>query len=102
MHAQDRGPVNVYLDQLLVRDPNVKILVADHNSLERPEVNFVPFSKRDPARRYDYAFTDRLFATHFRFPERDAYNAYVTANYVAGYTYFFPPHVWMYRVWRRR
>ena len=100
MHAQDRGPVNAYIDRLLARDPNVKILVADHNSLERPEPNFVPFTKRDPSFRYEYAFVDRLFATHVRFPERDAYNAYLAANYVFDYTYEFPPRVWMYRVMR--
>jgi len=102
MHAQDRGPVNAYIDSLLARDPNVKILVADHNALERPEPNFVPFTKRDPAARYEYAFVDRLFATHVRFPERDAYNAFLAANYVEDYEYDFPVRVWMYRVMRRR
>ena len=102
MHSQDRGPLNVFLDQLLARDPKVKILVADHNALERPEANFVSFSKRDPAVRYDYAFVDRLFATHFRFPERDAYNAFLAVHYIPVYGYEFPPHVWMYRVFRRR
>jgi hypothetical protein len=102
MHAQDRGPVNEYIDRLVAQKPGVKILVADHNALERPEANFVPFSKREPAVRYDYAFTDRLFATHFRFPERDSYNAYLVANYVPAYNYEFPPHVWMYRVLRHR
>lgn len=102
MHAQDRGPVNAYIDKLLARDPNVKILVADHNALERPESNFVPFTKRDPSFRYDYAFVDRLYADHFRFPERDAFNAYIVANYAEDYTYFFPPRVWMYQVMRRR
>ena len=102
MHAQDRGPVNAYIDKLLARDPNVKILVADHNALERPEPNFVPFTKRDPSVRYEYAFVDRLYAMHFRFPERDAYNAYLAANYVEDYTYYFPPRVWMYRVMRKR
>ncbi|MDP9360874.1 MAG: glycosyltransferase family 39 protein [Acidobacteriota bacterium] len=100
MHAQDRGPVNAYIDRLLARDPRVKILVADHNALERQEPNFVPFTKRDAAARYDYAFVDRLYAVHFRFPERDAYNRYVATNYVDDYTYDFPPNVWMYRVMR--
>jgi len=100
MHAQDRGPVNAYIDKLLARDPNVKILVADHNALERPEPNFVPFTKRDPSMRYDYAFVDHLYGVHFRFPERDAYNAYLAANYVEEYTYYFPTRVWMYRVMR--
>ncbi|HEV7570322.1 MAG TPA: glycosyltransferase family 39 protein [Thermoanaerobaculia bacterium] len=98
MHAQDRGPVNAYIDTLIARNLNVKILVADHNALERPEANFVPFTKRDPAVRYEYAFVDRLFATHLRFPERDAYNAYVRAHYAGDYTYYFPTHKWMYRV----
>jgi hypothetical protein len=98
MHGQDRGPVNAYIDTLIARNSNVKILVADHNALERPEANFVPFTKRDPAVRYEYAFVDRLFATHVRFPERDAYNAYVRAHYVGDYTYYFPTRVWMYRL----
>jgi len=98
MHGQDRGPINAYLDTLIARDPNVKILVADNNALERPEANFVPFTKRDPSVRYEYAFVDRLFATHVRFPERDAYNAYLAAHYVEDYTYYFPTRVWMYRV----
>jgi hypothetical protein len=102
MHGQDRGPVNAYIDTLIARDPNVKILIADHNALERPEANFVPFTKRDPAVRYEYAFVDRLFATHVRFPERDAYNAYIRAHYVGDYTYYFPTRVWMYRVVRLR
>jgi hypothetical protein len=101
MHAQDRGPVNAYIDRLLARDPNVKILVADDNALERPEPNFVLFTKRDPAVRYEYAFVDRLYAVHFHLPERDAYNAYLAANYVADYTYDFPPKVWMYRVMKK-
>ncbi|HEX3577571.1 MAG TPA: hypothetical protein VHY33_03325 [Thermoanaerobaculia bacterium] len=98
MHGQDRGPVNAYIDTLLARDPNVRILVADNNALERPEANFVPFTRRDPAVRYEYAFVDRLYAVHFRFPERDAYNAYIAARYVEDYTYYFPTHKWMYRV----
>jgi hypothetical protein len=98
MHGQDRGPVNAYIDTLIARDPNVKILVADNNALERPEANFVPFTKRDPAVRYEYAFVDRLYGVHFRFPERDAYNAYLAANYREEYTYWFPGRVWMYRV----
>lgn len=102
MHAQDRGPLSAYLDQLLAHDSNVKILVADHNALERPEANFVPFSKRDPAARYDYAFVDRLYSSHFHFPERDAYNTYLAVNYIPVYNYEFPPHVWMYRVLHAR
>jgi flagellar biosynthesis protein FliQ len=98
MHGQDRGPVNSYIDTLIARDPNVKILVADHNALERPEPNFVAFTKRDPAVRYPYAFVDRLYGVHFRFPERDAYNAYLAANYREEYTYSFPTRVWMYRL----
>jgi len=97
MHGQDRGPVNRHLDMLIARDPNVKILVAD-NALDRPGPNFVAFTKRDPAVRYEYAVVDRLFATHVRFPERDAYNAYLAANYVEEYTYYFPTQKWMYRV----
>lgn len=102
MHAQDRGPVNAHIDALLARDPQVKILIADHNALERPEPNFVPFTKRDPSTRYDYVFVDRLFATHVHFPETDAFNRYVAANYADDYTYDFPVHVWMYKVMKRR
>ena len=40
--------------------------------------------------------------TRFRFAERDAFNAYLAAQYVPVYTYEFPPHVWMYRLMRRR
>jgi hypothetical protein len=102
MHAQDRGPLNAHIDALLARDPNVKILVADHNALERPEPNFVPFTKRDPAARYDYAFADRLFALHVHFPETDAFNRYVAANYADDYTYEFPVNVWMYKLMKRK
>jgi len=102
MHGQDRGPINAYIDTLIARDPNVKILVADNNALERPEANFVPFTKRDPAVRYEYAFVDRLFATHVRFPERDGYNGYLAGHYVEEYTYYFPGHTWMYRVIKHR
>jgi hypothetical protein len=102
MHGQDRGPVNAHIDTLIARDPNVKILVADNNALERPGPNFVPFTQRDPAVRYEYAVVDRLFATHVHFPERDAYNAYLAANYVEEYTYYFPTHKWMYRVLRNK
>jgi hypothetical protein len=102
MHAQDRGPVNAYIDALLARNPGVKILVEDHNALERPEPNFVPFTKRDPATRYEYVFVDRLYAVHFRFPERDAFNRYVAAYYVDDYTYDFPVHVWMYKVMKKK
>jgi MFS family permease len=102
MHAQDRGPVNAAIDRILAIDPHVKILVADDNALERPEPNFVPFSKRDPAADYEYAFVDRLYAVHFHFPDRDPYNAWLSAHYVDDYTYDFPPHVWMYRVMRLR
>jgi 4-amino-4-deoxy-L-arabinose transferase-like glycosyltransferase len=102
IHGQDRGPVNAYIDTLIAREPNVKILVADNNALERPGTNYVPFSKRDPAVRYEYAFVDRLYGVHFRFPERDAYNAYLAANYGEEYTYYFPTHKWMYRVVRLR
>lgn len=102
MHAQDKDPVNREIDRILAAEPQARILVADTNALERADPRIIPFSKRDPRQRYEYAFVDRLYATHFRFPERDAFNAYVAANYVPHYTYDFPPHVWMYRVMRRR
>ena len=48
--------------------------------------------------RYAFAFVDRLYGVHFHLPERDAYNAYLAANYVDNYTYDFPQRVWMYKV----
>ena len=102
MHAQDRGPVNAHINALLARDPGVRILMEDHNALERPEPNFVSFTKRDPAATYPYVFADRLFTQHVRFPEREAFNRYVAAHYVDDYTYEFPVHVWMYKVMRKK
>ena len=100
MHDQDKGPLNAYIDALLAREPNAKILVADHNGLERSGRNFVVFSQRDPNARYDYAFVDWLYTRHFRFEETEAFNRYVAARYVEQWTYFFPPHFWMYRILR--
>lgn len=102
MHAQDKDPVNREIDRILAAEPEARILVADSNALERADPRIIPFSKRDPLQQYEYAFVDRLYATHFHMPERDAFNAYVAAHYVPHYTYAFPPDVWMYRVLRRR
>jgi len=97
IHAQDRGPLNAHVDALIARDPNVRIVVAEHNILERSGANFVVFPQRG-----GYAFCDYLYDVHFRFPERDAYNAWLGAHCTDDYTYFFPPHVPMYRVLRCR
>jgi hypothetical protein len=100
MHAQDRGPLEAHVDAILAREPNAKFLLADHNALERTGPNFVLFSQRDPNATYEYAFVDRLYGKHFRFPERDPFNAFLAQHYTEEWTYFFPPHVWMYRVLR--
>jgi len=100
IHAQDRGPLNLYVDSLIARNPNVRIVVADHNILERSGPNFVVFSQIDPHQRYDYAFVDYLYGRHFHFPERDAYNAWLAKHCVDEWTYDFPPQVTVYRVMR--
>jgi hypothetical protein len=102
MHAQDKDPINHAIDRIFEREPNARILSADNNMVERADPRIVPFTKREPNVVYDYAIVDRLYATHFQFPERDAYNRYIAAGYVPYYTYYFPPHLWMYRVMRHR
>ena len=101
MHDQDKGPLNTYVDALLAREPGAKILLEDHNALERSGPNFVLFSQRDPKAVYDYAFDDWLYTRHFRFEETDAFNRYIAANYAPRWTYFFPPRFPMYRILHR-
>src|SRR5436305_1401469 len=101
MHDQDKGPINAYVDALLAREPDAKILVEDHNALERSGPNFVRFSKRDPNAVYEYAFDDWLYTRHFRFEETAAFNRFIAANYAPKWTYFFPPHFPMYRILHR-
>ncbi len=98
IHGQGREPVWRFIDSM----PNATFLMADDNAFERSGARFVPFTKRDPNVVYEYALVDRLYAKHFTFPERDAYNAYLAANYEPVFTTEFPPHVWVYRVMRAR
>lgn len=100
-HAQDKDPVNARIDVLLSR-PGVEILVADHNALERTGESFVPFTRRDSQKRYEFAFVDRLYARHFTFPETADYNQFLARYYVEDYTYYFPPEVWAYKILRHR
>ena len=101
MHGQGRGPVNQAIDKILGEEPSARILVADNNILERNDPRIVPFTKRDPNATYEYAFVDRLYGVHYRFPERDAYNAMLAREYEPYYTYYFPPRMWVYRIMRR-
>jgi hypothetical protein len=99
LHAQGRGEVWNVINGIRARDPEAQILVADNNMFDAvDEQTFVPFTKRDPHVRYRYALVDRLYAKHFHFPERDAYNAYLAANYRVVYETKFPAGVWVYRV----
>ncbi|HUR81473.1 MAG TPA: hypothetical protein VM733_11955, partial [Thermoanaerobaculia bacterium] len=98
MHAQGRGDVWGVINRIREREPEAKILIADNNMFDAVDDAFVPFTKRDPHVRYRYALVDRLYAKHFHFPERDAYNAYLAANYRVAYETKFPPGVWVYRV----
>lgn len=102
MHGQGRDPVNRAIDRILIDEPWARILVADNNILGRNDPRVVPFSKRDPRLTYEYAFVDRLYGTHFQYPERDAYNALLAREYEPHYTQYFPPKVWVYRILRRR
>jgi hypothetical protein len=98
LHAQGRTEVWQVIEAIRVRNPEAKILVADNNMFDAVGPPFVPFSQRDPNARYEFALVDRLYATHFRFPERDAYNAFLARHYKAAYTTEFPTGVWVYRV----
>jgi hypothetical protein len=97
IHAQDRGPLNAHVDALIARNAHVRIVVAEHNILERSGPNFVTFPQRG-----DYAVADYLYDVHFHFPERDAYDKWLASNCSDEWTYDFPPHVTMYRVLRCR
>ena len=102
MHGQGRDPINQAIDRILIGDPGARFLTADNNVFGRHDPRIVPFSKRDPKLTYEYALVDRLYGTHFRFPDRDAYNALLAAEYEAYYTQYFPPHVWVYRILKKR
>lgn len=102
MHAQGREATDRVIDRILREEPDARILVADNNILGHPDPRVVPFTKRDPYGMYKYAFLDRLYGVHFRFPERDAYNALLAKEYEPYYTYYFPPKMWVYRIYRRR
>jgi hypothetical protein len=102
LHGQGKEPLFRAVDKILGEDEDARILVADNNALELSHPRIVPFSKRDPRVFYEYAFVDRLYGRHFHFPERDAYNAMLARDYVPHYTYYFPPHMWVYRILRHR
>ena len=102
MHAQGRDPLYLTVERILREDRSALMLVADNNILGWDHPQIVPFSKRDPQARYAYAFVDRLYGEHLRFPERDAYNALLAARYETHWTYYFPPNVWVYRILRFR
>lgn len=95
IHAQGRDDALRVIDSM---PPSTVFLVADNNIFERTGPRYVPFTKRDPHVVYEYALVDRLYATHFAFPERDAFNAFVAAHCTPVYTGSFPPDVWIYRV----
>jgi 4-amino-4-deoxy-L-arabinose transferase-like glycosyltransferase len=99
IHAQGREDAYAMIATL---PESTVFLVADNNIYERSGPRYVPFTQRDPKAHYEYALVDRLYATHFAFPERDAFNAYLAAHCVPYRTIYFPPHVWMYRVMRCR
>ena len=98
LHAQGRSEVLQVIESIRSREPEAKFLVADNNMFDVSGDAFVPFTKRDPNVRYEYALVDRLYATHFRFPERDAYNALLAEHYAPLHTTEFPTGKWVYRV----
>ena len=98
LHAQGREQVREVLESIAIRAPEAQILVADNNAFDVVGPRYVKFSERDPNVRYPFALVDRLYATHFHFPERDAYNAFLAAHYKPVHTTTFPPDVWVYRV----
>lgn len=103
LHGQGRDPLNRAIDQILMADPENRILVADHNLLERDnDPRVVPFTRRDPNVLYQYAFVDRLYGVHWHFPERDAYNELLAREYEPHWTYYFPPRMWVFRIVRKR
>ena len=98
LHAQGRTEVWQVIDAIRLREPEAKILVADNNMFDAVGPEVVPFTKRDPNERYRYALVDRLYATHFHLPERDAYNAFLARHYRTAYVTEFPTGVWVYKV----
>jgi len=98
LHAQGREKVWQVIEAIRVRDPQAKILAADNNMFDAYWPEVTPFTKRDPNVRYEFALVDRLYAKHFHFPERDAYNAFLAQHYKVAYTTEFPTGVWVYRV----
>jgi hypothetical protein len=101
LHGQGRDPIDRAIDRILLEEPRARILVADNNILGRNDPRLVPFTKRDPNERYEYAFVDRLYGVHWRFPERDAYNELLAREYEPYYTHYFPPRMWVHRILRR-
>ena len=97
-HAQDRAAIDRQLDAMVAADPGVRVLVADNNAFQRTVDHFVPFTQRDPATVYQFAVVDRLYATHFRFPERDDYNAFLARHYNVVRSHQFPTDKWAYRI----
>jgi 4-amino-4-deoxy-L-arabinose transferase-like glycosyltransferase len=101
-HAQDRDAIDRQLDAIVAADPGVRILTADNNAFQRTDEHFVAFTRRDPSQTYQFAVVDRLYATHFRFPERDEYNAFLARHYTVVRFHDFPTQKWAYRILRVR
>ncbi|HEV2760138.1 MAG TPA: glycosyltransferase family 39 protein [Acidimicrobiales bacterium] len=99
-HAQDRTDIDDRLDAIVAADPTVRILMADNNAFQRGGENFVPFTRRDPEATYSFAVLDRLYASHFGFPERDEYNAFLAREYRVVHSHNFPGDEWAYRILR--
>ena len=99
-HAQDRTDIDRRLEAIVAADPDVRILMGDNNAFQRDDPHFVAFTRRDPGVTYRFALVDRLYATHFRFPERDEYNAFLDRHYVVMHSHDFPPGEWAYRILR--
>lgn len=102
LHAQDRDEIDRAINDLVLADSSARFLMADNNAFGRSGPSFVPFTRRNPSRSYEYALVDRLYATHFRFPERDEYNSFLAEHYVPLVTHEFPLHEWAYRILKRK
>ena len=102
IHAQGRERIWEVLEALAQREPEAKILVADHNAFDVLGERYVKFGERDPNARYKYALVDRLYATHFEFPEQEAYNAFLARHYKVAFETKFPPGIWVYRIMERK
>lgn len=101
-HAQDRAAIDRQLDAMVTADPGVRVLMADNNAFQRTDEHFVPFTRRDPVATYRFAVVDRLYATHFRFAERDEYNAFLARHYSVVRSHQFPTGKWAYRILQER